>query len=75
MFSLSLDLQGEEGAPPNVLSAATGRSEVKYVRSKEVENSTSPINNETHAEFTQRSSDFVKLVVLIVDDWDSKEED
>jgi hypothetical protein len=54
--------------------AWTGRAETKYVRSKETENGTSSINNKAHAEFTQRSRDSVKLVVLIVDDWDSKEE-
>ena len=50
------------------------RCEAEYVRSKEIEDGTSSINNEAHAEFTQRSCDSVKLVVLIVDDRDSKEE-
>ena len=52
----------------------TRRGEAKYVRSKESEDGTSSVHNKAHAEFTQCSRNSVKLVVLIVDDWDSKEE-
>lgn len=74
-FRLSFDLQGEggDGAPTRCPCRKTGQGEEKYVRSNESENGTSSINNETHAEFTQRSRDSGKLVVLIIDDWDSKE--
>ena len=53
---------------------ALSQGEEKYVRSNEIENGTSSINNEAHAEFAQRSCDSGKLVVLIIDDWDNKEE-
>lgn len=80
-FRSSVDLRGEggDGAPTQCPCRKTGlggarRGEAEYVRSKEIEDGTSTINNEAHAEFTQRSCDSVKLVVLIIDDWDSKEE-
>ena len=58
----------------NVQSCDKKKAKRKYVRSNEIENCTSSVTNEAHAEFTQCSRDSVKLVVLIIDDWDSKEE-
>lgn len=71
-FRLPFDSQGQGGygTPPDLVRKDTA----KYIRSKEGENSTSPINNEAHTEFTQHSRDFVKLVVLVVDYRNSKKE-